>query len=42
MTTGVKICSIYCVHFPDLYLNPHENVNNMKLDLNVSTNQGQT
>ena len=29
------------VHFPDLIANSYDNTNNMKLDLNVSTPQGQ-
>ena len=29
------------VHFSDLNLNSYHNLNNMKLDLNVSTPQGQ-
>ena len=30
------------VHFPDLIPNSYDNLNNMKLDLNVSTPQGQS
>ena len=29
------------MHFPDLKPNSYDNLNNMKLDLNVSTKQGQ-
>ena len=33
-----KIVQFSDVHFPDLNPNPYDNLNNMKLDLNVSTN----
>ena len=37
MTADVKTCSISWCHFPNLSPNSYVNLNNMKLDLNVST-----
>ena len=41
MTIDVKAFQFTGVYFPDLNPNYYGNLNNMKLDLNVCTKQGQ-